>query len=172
MVGYRRNKPGNPDDIFFLVIVTRNRRPWIAEFGCYDFLLAQMKRATREFGVRFEAWVILPDHVHWLIKPGKADYSRVVSAFKRWISWSFKRRGLIRKGEKLWQDRFWEETMRDGDHYQRCVEYIHYNPVKHGLAGTPRDWRYSSFHGYVEKGLYPYDWACDENMEIYESEYD
>ena len=61
----------------------------------------------------------------------------------------------------LWQRRFWEHTIRDEDDFARHVDYIHFNPVKHGLVSRVRDWPYSSFHLYVRRGLLPEDWAGD-----------
>lgn len=165
MVNYRRNKTGNPDDIFFLVFNTFKRTPWIADLGCFDLLTGLMNRAECEFGVRFHAWVILPDHIHWLIQPGKADYSTVVSSFKKWATWRLKYQNIIRHTDKRWQDRFWEETIRDDDHYSNCVEYIHFNPVKHGLVESPWEWEFSSFRRFVKDGLYLQDWASDMDLD-------
>jgi putative transposase len=68
-----------------------------------------------------------------------------------------------RKGEQaIWQRRFWEHQIRDEEDLIRHVEYIHYNPVKHGLAKAPRDWEYSSFHRYVRQGIYGQEWGADE----------
>ena len=64
-----------------------------------------------------------------------------------------------RGGYRLWQSRFWEHTIRDDDDFERHVDYIHYNPVKHGLVPRVADWPHSSFHRYVRAGLLPVDWA-------------
>jgi putative transposase len=64
----------------------------------------------------------------------------------------------------LWQRRFWEHTIRDDNDFARHVDYIHFNPVKHGLVSRVRDWPYSSFHVYVRQGLLPEDWAGDESQ--------
>ena len=66
----------------------------------------------------------------------------------------------IAKREKgIWQRRFWEHQIRDETDFERHVDYVHYNPVKHGLVGRVADWPHSSFHAYVAKGLLPADWA-------------
>jgi putative transposase len=62
-----------------------------------------------------------------------------------------------RKG--LWQRRYWEHAIRDEADLERHVDYIHYNPVKHGHVSRVRDWPYSSFHRYVANGILPLDWA-------------
>lgn len=69
------------------------------------------------------------------------------------------------KGEReVWQRRYWEHLIRDDEDYARHVEYIHYNPVKHGLAESPKDWPWSSFHDYVGKGVYDVNWGAGEVM--------
>src|SRR5215475_9645359 len=55
----------------------------------------------------------------------------------------------------LWQRRFWEHTIRDEGDFERHVDYVHFNPVKHGLVARVRDWPHSSFHSYVRRGLLP-----------------
>jgi putative transposase len=65
-----------------------------------------------------------------------------------------------RRGEAdVWQRRYWEHAIRDDSDLHRHVDYIHFNPVKHGLTQRVRDWPYSSFHRYVRRGLLPIDWA-------------
>jgi putative transposase len=67
----------------------------------------------------------------------------------------------MKHGEgRIWQRRFWEHQIRDQDDYNARVEYIHYNPVKHGLAKAPKDWEYSSFSRYVKDGIYDREWGA------------
>jgi putative transposase len=68
---------------------------------------------------------------------------------------------LRRRERGIWQRRFWEHTIRDEDDFARHVDYIHFNPVKHGHVEYPADWPYSSFHRFVRLGLYPEAWASD-----------
>ena len=66
-----------------------------------------------------------------------------------------------RKGERgIWQRRYWEHTVRDEWDYVRHVDYIHFNPVKHGHVDDVSRWPHSSFHRYVQLGLYPKNWAA------------
>jgi hypothetical protein len=59
-----------------------------------------------------------------------------------------------RRGEyDLWQRRFWEHVIRDNSDFARHVDYIHHNPVKHGLVANPSEWRWSSIHYYVRRGI-------------------
>ena len=75
-----------------------------------------------------------------------------------------------RKGERgIWQRRYWEHAIRDEQDYQRHVDYIHYNPVKHGHVRAPNEWLHSSFARWVERGMYPENWAA--GSEIVECEW-
>ena len=71
--------------------------------------------------------------------------------------------------EKLWQARFWEHYIRDEKDFINHVEYIHYNPVKHGLVKSPIDWTHSSFHKYVRNGTYDRDWGAEGEIKFAES---
>ena len=116
--------------------------------------------------------MVLPDHLHWLIElpPGSADFSSrigmIKAAFTRTLSppdheqqpTSASRRR--RREGMVWQRRFWEHTIRDERDFEMHMNYVHYNPVKHGHATCPHLWPYSSFSRWVREGLYPADWAC------------
>ena len=73
----------------------------------------------------------------------------------------------IAKGERgIWQRRFWEHAIRNENDYMRHVDYVHWNPIKHGLVKQVKDWPYSSFHRYVKDSLYPEDWAGGLELEL------
>jgi len=118
-----------------------------------------------------EAIVLLPDHLHmlWRMPEGDADYSTRIAATKKRFTRSYLAAGgaeaPVRPGQRrhrlrgVWQPRFWEHTIRDARDYHRHLDYIHLNPVKHGLVASPREWPHSSFHRYVEMGWYEPDWC-------------
>jgi putative transposase len=66
---------------------------------------------------------------------------------------------LSRPGTQVWQNRFWEHLIRDDRDLQTHLDYIHYNPVKHGLVESPKDWPFSTFHRYIKEGSYPGNWG-------------
>jgi putative transposase len=117
------------------------------------------------------AIVLLPDHLHtiWTLPPGDVDYS----GRWNWIKHEFTRLWLEgigteskisesrrREGRRgVWQPRFWEHTIESDEDFERHFDYLHYNPVKHGLAASPGDWKWSSFHRWVRLGVYPRDWG-------------
>ena len=73
---------------------------------------------------------------------------------------------LKKKEQTIWQRRFWEHLIRDDQDLIQHMEYIHYNPVKHGLVKAPKDWEYSSFHRYVRDGVYDPEWGAGIEMKF------
>ena len=164
MVRYRRNRV--PGGTFFFTVTLRDRRS--RALVEYVGALRSAVRTTREERpFTIDAAVILPDHLHaiFTLPPGDADFSgrwrRIKSLFTRQVR-SRERVARSPKGDyRLWQSRFWEHTIRDDNDYARHIDYIHWNPVKHGLVSRVCDWPYSSFHRYVRMGWLAEDWGGD-----------
>ena len=166
MSRYRRAKIEG--GIFFFTVALADRSS--------DLLVREIDRLRRSYNtmqerIPFEtiAICILPDHLHalWHLPDGDADYAARWNLFKSLFS-----RGLpaaktrsaskVAKREKgIWQRRYWEHAIRNEADFERHVDYIHYNPVKHGLVTRVVDWPHSSFRRYVERGMLPADWAGD-----------
>ena len=114
-----------------------------------------------------DAMVIMPDHLHaiWTLPEGDADFSTrwglVKSGFSRGIPNDERiSKSRCLKGERgIWQRRFWEHLILNDEDYQRHVDYIHYNPVKHGYVTMPSAWPWSSLHRYIKQGVIAPDWA-------------
>jgi putative transposase len=69
----------------------------------------------------------------------------------------------VDKGERgVWQRRYWEHMIRDEHDYARHVDYIHFNPVRHGYSSRAADWPYSSIHRYIAAGTLTRDWGVGE----------
>ena len=122
-------------------------------------------RARRPFVV--EAVVVLPEHLHtiWTLPEGDTDYSLRWTHLKTHFSRALAARVPVlqnQRGEYLvWERRYWEHTIRDEADFARHCDYIHYNPVKHGLVARPLDWPYSSFSRFVSAGIYPSEWGAN-----------
>ena len=159
-----------PGGTYFVTVNLRDRDGSLLVDNI-DLLRTAVRRVRTLMPFHIDAWVVLPDHMHalWTLPPGDADFPR------RWqaIKMAFSRRipakeprppSLVDRGERgIWQRRYWEHTIRDDRDYAAHVDYIHFNPVKHGLVDVVSAWRFSSFHRAVAAGLYPSAWAgCDE----------
>jgi len=164
MSRYRRSLAPGGTYFFTLALVDRQSAMLVEHIAQ---LRGAYRRVNQQHPFETVAICILPDHLHaiWALPENDTDYSRrwglIKSGFSRHFPASDRRsESKVSKREKgLWQRRFWEHQIRDETDLQRHVEYIHYNPVKHGLVSRVRDWPHSSFHRHVERGIYPADWA-------------
>lgn len=160
---------------FFFTVVTYNRRPIFTEESSVRLLMWCLDTTMDTHPFRIDAMVILPDHMHtiWTLPDGEADFSTrwklVKGTFSRHYS-GFKindiSESMLRKNEKgIWQRRFWEHSIRNEDDFNRHCDYIHYNPVKHGLVNSPVEWEHSSLRNFIERGIYPLDWGLNMDKE-------
>ena len=152
---YRRHYvPGMP---VFVTFVTKNREPWLKQDGCAEMLMDSMRRAKSMWSYQHMAVAILPDHVHWILRPdAPAELSSIVASVKRDMSWRMKDRG---RTTPLWQARFWDHVIRDPEDLARHMNYVHFNPVKHGIVSRAADYPFSSFAAWVRRGVYPMEWG-------------
>ena len=165
MVRYRRNFVAGGVYFFTATLADRTSSALTDNIG----VLRVAIRTTRStLPLAIEAAVVLPEHFHVVstLPAGDANFSIRLSLIKRQFTEALARAGVRlprhRNGElALWQRRFWEHTIRGERDFERHVDYIHFNPIKHGLVARVSDWPHSSFHRYVRQGLLPKDWAGD-----------
>ena len=131
-----------------------------------DELRRALLSVMHERPFRVEAMVVLPEHLHalWTLPPEDDDYPGRIRALKSRFTRSAAAAGVIMrrntKGEyDLWQRRYWEHTVRDDRDFEKYIDYIHWNPVKHGYVTHVADWPHSTFHRFVARGVYPHNWA-------------
>ena len=154
---------------YFFTVVMFCRLPLLASPEAVAILREAIRAEKARRAFHIEAMVILPDHIHalWTLPDNDADYSIRWRNIKRSFSQQIDPivRPIIldsrqRKGEQaIWQRRFWEHRIRSASDFNHHVDYIHYNPVKHGLVTRVSDWPYSTFHRDVGLGIYPLEWA-------------
>ena len=136
-----------------------------------EHLREAFRQTRQDHPFEIDAIVILPEHLHciWQLPPEDSDYSTRWRLIKARFSMAIPKterisKSRIRKSERgIWQRRYWEHAIRNQRDYQNHVDYIHYNPVKHGHAKAARDWPHSSFHRWVRQGYYDADWAAPLN---------
>lgn len=160
-----------PGGTYFFTLVTYKRLPILGTPEAIDLLRKSFRYSMSRMPFTAVAAVILPDHMHhiWTLPSESSDFSTRWRMIKSYFTRNWRKEGAIseslsrqKKGEAdIWQRRFSEHLIRDEDDLTRHLEYIHYNPVKHGLASSPAGWQYSSFMKYVQDGVYTIDWGAD-----------
>ena len=170
MANYRRVFIGGGR--YFFTLVTERRQRFLTEPPCLGALRSALVTTRHDHPFRLDAIVVLRDHIHLLITLPAADaeypgrIKTLKARFTRALPMSV-RDSLIKPGLSktikheagVWQRRYWEHTIRNEADYQHHLDYMMFNPVKHGLVCMVADWRYSSFHRLVRKGMYPKDWG-------------
>ena len=158
---YRRSRAKGAS--FFFTVVTQDRRRFLCDAANVALLREVFQSVRNRHPFSIDAFVLLPEHLHciWTLPENDNDFSG------RWrlIKGHFTRNCRARDVRgRIWQNRFWEHQIRNDEDFIRHVEYIHYNPVKHGLAASPYAWEYSTFRRYVEQGTYHADWGSGQKM--------
>ena len=164
MPDYRRSRVAG--GTYFFTVNLRDRRSGLL-VARIDLLRAVVSRVRRLMPFHIDAWVVLPEHMHavWTLPEGDADFSRRWQAIKMGFSkgidpgeaLSVSRR--VRGERGVWQRRFWEHRIADERDYAAHVDYVHFNPVKHGLVASADAWPYSTFHRAVARGRHPRSWG-------------
>ena len=170
MPEYRRTYV--PGGTLFFTLVTDERAPILATPEARVCLRAAITQTQARWLFEIRAVVLLPDHLHtiWTLPDGDADFSRRWAFLKKqftraWLAGGGAEQATSRSRQRnrrrgVWQRRFWEHAIRDEADFVRHCDYIHYNPVKHGLVGCPHDWAYSTFRRFVQEKRYEPDWRC------------
>ena len=171
MPNYRRSRVPGGTYFFTVTLLDRSSKLLVTHVDALRECVTAV-RVARPFHI--DAWVVLPDHMHavWTLPQGDDDYSSRWTAIKKAFTKAVPKSEYISparaaKGERgIWQRRFWEHTIRNEHDYAAHVDYVHINPLKHGLVTRVADWPYSSFHRWVGRGDYPQDWAGSADAEI------
>lgn len=174
MPNYLRAQEGNT---YFFTVVTFKRQRILCLDKSRQLLRAAIGKIRETHPFAIEAWVLLPDHLHciWQLQENDLDYSKRWGFIKReftkgtngWLNTPCQNASRRKHREgTVWQRRFWEHMIRDDHDLKAHCDYIHYNPVKHGLVTAPKDWPYSTFHRYVRDGKYPLDWGADLQIQF------
>jgi putative transposase len=161
---YRRNFVKGGSYFFTVALADRSQCLLVTETAA---LREAFRNVKSVYPFSLDAIVVLPEHLHciWTLPEGDADYPqrwrRIKATFSRNLpDRNMRSRSKFLRGERgIWQRRYWEHMLRDEMDWQRHMDYIHYNPVKHGHVERVADWPYSTFHRYVKAGIYPKDWG-------------
>jgi putative transposase len=166
MPDYRRYRvPGST--YFFTINLLKRRSDLLIRY--IEALREAVRRTRAERSFHVDGWVVLPDHPHCVLTlpHGDDNFSNRIKAIKirfvRAVEPNERRSSVrIARSERgIWQRRFWEHALRDEADYARHMDYVHYNPVKHGHVTAVAQWPYSTFHRWVKAGIYPVGWDGD-----------
>lgn len=146
----------NFGSMFFVTSVTHERQRILVLHA--DLLTTAFGEACQGKTVKLTAWAIMPDHFHIVLDVGNADLSRVLKSIKETFSFRYRARLGVKSG-RIWQHRFWDHVIRDQNDLNKHLDYIHYNPVKHGLVRSPGEYDLTSFAAFVKDGFYAADWG-------------
>ncbi len=166
MSNYRRfDVPGG---VYFFTVVTYQRAPLFHTAEKVEVLRTAFRKVMAKRPFHIDAMVILPDHLHclWRLPEGDDDFSGRWREIKKAASRQIDSRTNDRNERPVWQRRFWEHVIRNEADWSNHMDYIHFNPVKHGLVARPGDWPWSSFARAVGRGWYDAGWGASAPAQI------
>jgi putative transposase len=148
-----------PGASYFFTVVAAGRRPVFRDPNAVAALRHAFIEVKARHPFEMPAIVVLPDHLHciWNLPEGDSDYAN------RWLLIKANATRRLRAAGfngAVWQRRFWEHCLRDERDFAQHADYIHYNPVRHGLAKRASEWRWSSIHRWIECGWYDAGWGA------------
>jgi putative transposase len=172
MAQYRRSYI--PGGTFFFTVVTNNRKPILTTEFSRKCLKDAWNTISEKYPFDLVACCLMPNHLHciWTMPDNDSNYSIRWQGIKGLFSKQYKGQFThalqltesqrMKREAAVWQRRFWEHTIFTQDDFNRHVDYIHYNPVKHDYVRNPMDWPWSTFHRYFKMGMYENDWGIHE----------
>ncbi|WAJ70189.1 REP-associated tyrosine transposase [Catenovulum adriaticum] len=167
MPNYKRFKKAG--GLYFFTVTLANRFNNDLLIRHIELLRAVVKKVKTEYPFIIHAWCVLPDHMHCVIELPEGDdnfslrWQLIKTHFSKKLPKSefLSEVQLKRKERGIWQKRFWEHVIRDETDYWHHINYVHFNPLKHGLVTQLKSWPYSTFHQYVQAGVYSENWCGD-----------
>jgi putative transposase len=150
-----------PNAVVFLTSITHHRQPLLTLDPFLDIYWDTLRRLQGIYSFRLIAYVLLPDHFHWLmqLQNETANFSKILQSFKRNFTRNYQKAHMIDTPCTIWQYRFWDHLIRDGKDLEAHFDYIHWNPVKHYLVKNVEDWPHSSFGQWYELQHYTKGWG-------------
>jgi putative transposase len=153
-----------PNATIFITCVTRKRYPYLKSKPDIDLFFGILEKVNEIHPFELQAYVMLPDHFHWLMKVDESsgNFSKIMHSIKRNFTRNYKHSQNIQQPLTLWQRGFWDHVIRDEQDFGTHLDYIHWNPIKHGYVNKPEDWPYSSYKDWVKDGVYEQGWGWVE----------
>lgn len=135
-----------PNPIVFITQVVDRRMPVFAHPPFVEQLRTTLRKVQELHPFHILGYVFLPDHLHLLIRPtGESNFSQIMHSCKRNFTLDYKKLIGVSGRMKFWQKGFWDHIIRDAHDFERHLDYIHYNPMRHSFVDKPEDWPHSSY---------------------------
>jgi len=168
MPEYRR--PWTLGGTFFFTVNLWQREGNTLLVDHIDLLRDSVRAVKNNHPFTIHGWVVLPEHMHCLfsLAENEADFALRWRLIKGEFSQrlphtpnhEFRSASRQKRGERgIWQRRYFEHRIRNQNDFNAHMDYIHINPLKHGLVSRVQDWPFSTFHRLVDKGVYSLGWA-------------
>ena len=149
-----------PNSIVFITQVVSGRSPVFASEEHLGLLLDIVREAKARHPFHMLAYVFLWDHFHLLIKPRTGvTHTDIMHSIKPNFTNQYKAAIAVSGRMVFWQRRYWDHVIRNEVDLAQHFDYIHYNPVKHGMVTKPEEWPHSSFLHWQQQGSYPERWG-------------
>ena len=150
--------------IVFITCVTRNRNPYLKSNSDINLFFDTLAIVKEIYLFELLAHVVLPDHFHWLMQLDNpsGNFSKVMQSIKRNYTRNYKSAHNVQKSLSIWQRGFWDHVIRDEQDLENHLDYIHWNPIKHGYVNRPEDWPCSTYRDWVGLGVYETGWGWVE----------
>ena len=167
-----------PEGMYFFTVVTHKRIDLFSNPSARVILRTAISQVRKKWPFEITAFVLLPNHLHtlWKLPQNDSDFSTRWRLVKDKFTQLYRQNNRsdvnlsdsrLKKGEKtFWQRRFWEHWIRNENDFKNHIDYIHYNPVKHGYVGKVKNWQWSTFHRYVKLGWYDEEWGSTEPVNV------
>ncbi|GIV76823.1 transposase [Litorilinea aerophila] len=157
MADYRRYLP---DETLFVTCRTFRREPVLADGTAVHLLRTVLNGIKQRWPFLTVGYVILPDHFHWLMKPQPpATVHRIVAAVQQRFARDYQQLLGMPEPVLVWQTGYQLCQVRGEEQQRLHLDYIHYDPVRHGQVARPEEWAHSSYAIWVERGLYRLGWG-------------
>ena len=156
-----------PNAIVFITCVTKDRHPYLKVDKDVDLFNKTVARAKEINPFELLAYVVLPDHFHWLMRVAdtSGDFSKIMHSVKRNFTKNYKKSNNVNSPLIIWQRGFWDHVIRDETDLESHFDYIHWNPVKHGYVNEPESWPHSTYKDWVGNGFYNLGWGWNREPE-------
>jgi putative transposase len=146
---------------YFITNITAGRHPLL--ISDIDLLWRAIESARNKLSFDLFAWVVLPEHFHFIINPDKSNISEILKKIKQIFGANFRKKHGLHSGH-VWQSGFYDHIIRNEEDLEKHINYIHLNPVKHGLVSNPFDYPHSSITKF--KDFYPPNWGVKNGTEL------